>query len=157
MRRNGAFTLVEIAIATLLMVMLLLLALPSLNGVLADGRLRSSLNAFNALVRQAQERSVAERRSYLIVWMKGALALQPEESMKKDDPEQVAVVRLRKDESFRLMLPAALAKDPPAQWIFWASGNCEPAEVTYRGRNGGWTAKYSALTARPEISKYVAR
>ena len=50
--------------------LLVLLAVPSLNGVLADRRLRRSLDSFNNLVRQAQERSVAERRSYLIAWDK---------------------------------------------------------------------------------------
>src|SRR5437763_17010828 len=68
MRRSPAFTLVEIVIAVAIMSTLLLLAVPSLEGVLADRKLRASLDAFNKLVRQAKERSISEHRPYLIVW-----------------------------------------------------------------------------------------
>ena len=68
MRRSRGFTLVEIIIAVAIMSTLLLMAVPSLQGVLADRKLRASLDAFNNLVREAQERSVSEDRAYLIVW-----------------------------------------------------------------------------------------
>ncbi len=157
MRRKAGFTLIEIAIAVAIMVLLLLLALPSLNGVLADRRLRRSLDALNDLVRQAQERSVAERQSYLIVWRRDNIALRPEALDKGKNPSAVAVLKLQKGDFFKLSLPAALEKEPPAEWIFWPSGNCEPAVVTYKGIDGGWTAKYSPLTARPELANYAAR
>ena len=48
-----AFTLLEIVIAISIMMVVLLLAVPSLNGVLADKRLRRSFDGFNGLVRQA--------------------------------------------------------------------------------------------------------
>ena len=56
-------------------------------------------------------------------------------------------------ESLKFAFPAAIEEDPPPEWIFWPSGNCEPAVVSYRGRDGGWTANYSPLTARAEIVK----
>ena len=52
--------------------LLLMLAVPSLSGVIANRRLKQSLDSFNQLVRQAQERSVTERRAYLIVWGKSS-------------------------------------------------------------------------------------
>ena len=61
MQRWLAFTLVEIVLVVFILMLLLLLAVPSLSGLLANNRLRRSLNGFNNLVRQAQERSVAER------------------------------------------------------------------------------------------------
>ncbi|PYK93938.1 MAG: hypothetical protein DME36_07585, partial [Verrucomicrobia bacterium] len=73
-----AFTLIEIVITVFILMLVLLLAVPSLNGVLADKRLRRSLEGFNNLVRQAQERSVAERRAYLIVWRDKEVVLRPE-------------------------------------------------------------------------------
>ena len=155
MRRDDGFTLVEMAIAVLIMVIVLALAVPSINGVLADQRLRRSLDEFNGLVRQAQARSMAERRSYLIVWQDDGLALRPEGLLAGDDPSPVAMLRWRKRESFKLSFPAALAEEPPAEWVFWPSGNCEPAVVKYRGESGGWTARYSALTARPEVTDYA--
>ena len=157
MRRNDGFTLVELAIAIFILVIILMLAIPSLNGVMADRRLRKSLDAFNGIVRQAQERSIAERRPYIIIWREGKIGLRAEGLKPGEDRAPVALLKLTKDESVKFAFPAALMEDPPAEWIFWPSGNCEPAVVTYRGRNGGWTANYSALTARPEIVGYVAR
>jgi len=157
MRGEKGFTLVEIIIAIVIMVLVLSLAVPSLTGVLADRRLRRSLDELNGLVRQAQERSITERRSYLIVWLDQELALRPEVLLKGEDPHPVATVRWQKGDSFKLSFPAAIEERPPAQWIFWSSGNCEPAVVEYRGRDGGWTAKYSALTSRAELVSYAAR
>jgi type II secretion system protein H len=157
MRREKGFTLVEIMIAVVIMLLVLALSVPSLNGVLADRRLRRSLDELNSLVRQAQERSIAERRSYLIVWLDHQLALRPEVLLKGEDPKPVAILRWQKGDSFKLAFPAALEEEPPAEWVFWSSGNCEPAVVNYRGRDGGWTAKYSALTARAELVNYAAR
>ncbi len=78
MQRCRAFTLIEIIIAVAILTVLLLVAVPSLSGVLADRRLRASLDEFNNLVRQAQERSVAEHRAYLIVWGDKDVIAQPE-------------------------------------------------------------------------------
>ena len=157
MRRNSGFTLIELAIAVSIMLIILLLAVPSLDGVMADRRLRRSLDDFNSIVRQAQERSIAERRSYLIVWYDGKVGLRPEGLMKGEEPEPVATLPMARGESVKFAFPAAMMEDPPAEWIFWPSGNCEPAIVTYRGPNGGWTANYSALTARAEVVSYVAK
>ena len=157
MRRNEGFTLIEMAIAVVIMVVIMMLAVPSINGVLADRRLRRSLDEFNGLVRKAQEHSIAERRAYLITWDNGKIGLRPEGLLKGEDPAPVATLKLSRDESFRLSFPAALENGPPSEWIFWPSGNCEPAVVTYRGKDGGWTARYSALTARAELANYVTK
>ena len=86
MRRDKGFTLTELAIAIFVMLIIMMLAVPSLNGVMADRRLRRSLDDFNSIVRQAQERSIAERRSYLIIWHDGKVGLRPEGLMKDEDP-----------------------------------------------------------------------
>jgi prepilin-type N-terminal cleavage/methylation domain-containing protein len=155
-RRNG-FTLIEITIAVVILVVALTIAVPSLTGVLADRGLRRSLDDVNRLVLQAQERSISEHRAYLIVWRNKQFALRPEEFVKGEDRKPVATLRWQKGEAFTLSLPAAIDEEPPSEWIFWPSGNCEPAVVTYRGPNGAWKAKYSALTARPEIANYAVR
>jgi len=157
MQRRDGFTLVELAIAVVIMLVVLLLAVPSLTGVLADKRLRRSLDSVNSLVLQAQERSISERRSYLIVWRDKQFALRPEGFVQGEDRKPVATLGFQKGDSFTLSFPAALEEEPPSEWIFWPSGNCEPAVVTYRGANGSWKAKYSALTARPELISYVVR
>jgi prepilin-type N-terminal cleavage/methylation domain-containing protein len=157
MKREKGFTLIEVMIAVVIMLLVIAVSVPSLNGVLADRRLHRSLDEFNSLVRQAQERSITERRSYLIVWAENQLVLRPEMLLKDDDPKPVATLQWQKGDSFKLAFPAALAEEPPAVWVFWSSGNCEPALVNYRGRDGGWTARYSALTARAELVNYVSR
>ena len=156
MRGCRAFTLIEIAISVFILLLLLGLAVPSLNGVLADRRLHRSYDELSQLVQQAQQHSVVERRPYLIVWHRGNLALQPE-SFAKDEKKAPKAVLDARDNVYTLTLPAALAKKPPPEWIFWPSGNCEPAIVKFKGRNGTWTANFSALTARGTLTQYAAK
>lgn len=156
-RRHDGFTLVELAIAVVILVLLMMLAVPSMNGVLADRRLRRSLDGFNAIVREAQERSRSERRPYLITSYEGKIGLRPEGLGRGEAPEPVVKLKLAKNESLRISFPAALVDDAPPEWVFWPSGNCEPAVVKYQGKDGGWTAEYSALTARAEVVGYVAK
>ena len=137
--------------------LMLALAVPSLTGVLADRRLRQSLDRFNNLVHEAQERSLAEHRAYLIVMAAKSVNLRPEALMKGDDPNPVAQFPIGRAESVKLTLPAALTKNPPTEWIFWPTGTCEPAEVRFTGHDGTWTARYSALTAQPNLTNYAAR
>ena len=157
MQRFRAFTLIEIALSIFILLLLLMLAVPSLTGVISNRRLKQSLDGFNQLVRQAQERSVTERRAYLIVWGKNSVALRPEIFTKGEDEKATAVFRLPKGSWIRVSLPAALSAKPPAEWIFWPSGTCEPAKVQFRGPAGTWTADYSPLTAQPDLTQYAAR
>src|SRR5881392_3640767 len=80
-----AFTLIEIIIAVAILSVILLMAVPSLEGVFTDRKLRASLDGFNNLVRQAQERSVSEHRAYLIVWGDNDVIVQPEAFGKGED------------------------------------------------------------------------
>jgi type II secretory pathway pseudopilin PulG len=156
-QRFRAFTLIEIALSIFILMLLLMLAVPSLSGVIASRRLKQSLDGFNTLVRQAQQRSVMERRPYLIVWSKGHVLLRPEVFGEDEEVKPTAEFRLGKGSVLRLSLTAALAEKHPAEWIFWPSGNCEPAIVQFRGPAGLWTASYSALTAQPEVTQYAAK
>jgi type II secretory pathway pseudopilin PulG len=156
-QRFRAFTLLEISLSIFILLLLLVLAVPSLSGVIANRRLKQSLDSFNQLVRQAQERSVIERRAYLIVWGKNSVLLRPEVFAEGEEEKATAVLRLPKGSWIKVSLPAALLGKPPAEWIFWSSGTCEPARVQFRGPAGTWTADYSPLTAQPELTQYAAR
>lgn len=157
MHRARGFTLIEIAISCFILMILMLLAIPSVQGVLKNRRLQRSLDSMNNLVRQAQEHSVQERRPYLIVWQKDDIILRPEAVDPGENDKPVATVALDKGHAFFLRLPAALEKDPLSQWIFWPSGTCEPANVSFNGPDGSWEVNYAPLTARPEIVRYAAR
>jgi prepilin-type N-terminal cleavage/methylation domain-containing protein len=156
-RRIRAFTLIEIVIAVAIMATLLLLAVPSLEGVIADRKLRASLDGFNKLVREAQERSVAEHRAYLLVWTDKNVSLQPEAFAKDEERTAVATFELERGTALTLTLPAALSSKPAGEWIFWPTGTCEPAIVRFAGRAGTWTANYSPLTGHGELTNYAAK
>lgn len=157
MQRRGGFTLIELTIAVVILMVILMVTVPSVNGVLADRKLRKSLDDVNRLVFQAQERSMTERRNYLIIWRSKQFVLRPEGFVRGEDRKPIATVNFQKGESFTLTFPNAIDEEPPSEWIFWPSGNCEPAVVTYRGPSGSWKAKYSALTARAEMVNYAVR
>jgi type II secretory pathway pseudopilin PulG len=156
-QRFRAFTLIEIALSIFILMLLLMLAVPSLTGVVASRRLKQSLDGFNNLVREAHQRSVTERRPYLIVWGKGGVLLRPEVFAEDEEAKPTAEFRLNKGTLLKLSLPVALVGNHPAEWIFWPSGNCEPATIQFKGPAGLWTANYSPLTAQPEITQYAAR
>jgi prepilin-type N-terminal cleavage/methylation domain-containing protein len=156
-QRSRAFTLLEIVIAVAIMATLLLLAVPSLEGVIADRKLRASLDGFNKLVREAQERSVAEHRTYLLVWTDKNVFVQPEAFAKGEDRQAIARFDLERGTVLTLTLPAALTRKPAGEWIFWPTGTCEPAIVQYAGKAGTWTANYSPLTAHGQLTNYAAR
>ena len=154
---SGAFTLIEIIIAVAIMAVVLSMAVPSLEGVYADRELRASLDGFNKLVRQAQERSVSEHRPYLIVWGDKDVVVQPEAFMKDEEKTPVATFAVAHGSALTLKLPAALRSKPAGEWIFWPTGTCEPAVVEFTGREGTWTANYSPLTGHAELTNYATR
>ena len=157
MQRARGFTLIEIALAIFILLLILVLAVPSFSGVIANRRLKQSLDEFNNLVRQAQMLSVTERRPYLIVWGKNNVMVRPEAFGEDEEAKAKAEFRLSRGGTLKLSLPVALAQKYPAEWIFWPSGTCEPATVRFQGPAGSWTANYLPLTARPEITNYAVR
>ena len=157
MRRQHGFTLVETIIAIFILLLLLSLAVPSLNGVLADKRLHRSLDRFNELVRQAHERSLAEHRAYLMVWNNAFITLQPAAFLKTEEHQPIDTMPITRHEKWRLELPAALSKKAPAEWIFWESGVCEPARIRFASDDGSWTAEYSPLSGLGELITYAVR
>src|SRR5436309_964022 len=102
MQRGKAFTLIEIAISVFILAIIMLIALPSVSGVLADRRLKRSLDALNEIVRRAQERSVQERRPYVLEWQKRAVVLHPEAPRADDPATPVATLELAKGHAYVL-------------------------------------------------------
>src|SRR5436189_133849 len=90
--------------------LLLMLAVPSMTGVAASRRLKQSLDGFNDLVRQAHERSVTERRPYLIVWRKNSVLLRPEVFAEDEEVKPAVEFRLNKGTLLSLSLRAASAR-----------------------------------------------
>ena len=79
---------------------------------MADRRLRRSLDAFNDLVHQAQEKSIADHRSYLLIWTSKDIELWPEFSTDQDPSQPAARLPIARRESYGLGFPFALIKRP---------------------------------------------
>ena len=157
MRHQRGFTLVEIVISIFILLLLVSLAVPSLNGVLAGKRLHRSLDRFNDLVRQAHERSLAEHRAYLIVWNDSFISLQPAAFLKTEEHQPIDTIPITRHDRWSLELPAALMKKVPPEWVFWESGVCEPARIKFASNDGSWTTEYSALSGLGELIAYAPR
>src|SRR2546430_13511820 len=112
MQRCRAFTLIEIIIAVAILTVILLMAVPSFSGVFADRKLRASLDGFNNLVRQAQERSVSEHRAYLIVWGDKDVIVEPEAFAKDEEKKAVAAFALANERELTATLPAVFTSKP---------------------------------------------
>jgi len=153
MKRRAAFTLLEIVVAITIALMILMMAIPSVRGVMAEQALEKSYHQFDELVMRAQTRSVTERRTYALVWGKGEIVLVAMDKMDNDAPVEPEHYAVGEDEEYILERPAAMVKDPPGLWTFWRSGACEPALVTYNGPRGSWTVRYDALSARRTMLK----
>lgn len=147
MSRRAGFTLIEICLALLIGMCLIALAVPSISGMFREQRLRRSFESFDRFVRSAQLKSITERRSYVMVWNKENIELVPVEAAETEpaEPEQFA---FEEDQVFTIERPAALMKKPVAEWIFWKSGTCEPAVISFSGPAGKWAVDYNPLTAR---------
>ena len=111
MQKARGFTLIEIALSIFILLLLLVLAVPSFSGVIANRRLKQSLDEFNNLVRQAQTRSVTERRPYLIVWGKNNVVVRPEAFAEDEEAKAKAEFRPSKGSTLRLSLPVALTEN----------------------------------------------
>ena len=147
MKRRDGFTLLEICLVVAIIVMVALIAVPSVSGVFAEERLRRSYDALDSLVRKAQARSVDERRAYMLAWKKDAIELIPLEVRDGEEAPETERLQVGENEAYAIERPAALMKNPPPTWTFWRSGVCEPAIISYKGPNGTWKVKYDALTA----------
>src|SRR6266576_7277051 len=110
MQRARGYTLIEIALAIFILLLILVLAVPSFSGVIANRRLKQSLDDFNDLVRQAQTLSVTERRPYLIVWSKNNVMVRPEAFAEDEEAKAKAEFRPIRGSTLRLSLPSALAE-----------------------------------------------
>ncbi len=152
MSRQPGFTLLELCLAIAISVIIFSAALPSLGGLLNERRLKHSFETFDALADEARQLSMSRREAYLLIWERSAIALR-----QKDSAAEVSHLDFTGNEKYDLALPAALTPNPPRQWVFWPTGTCEPAEVSYSGDAGRWSASYDPLTGRGTLTLHENR
>lgn len=149
---RAGFTLLEVCLAIFIAMLILTLAVPSIQGVLQEAKLRRDFDEIDSLARDAQTRSVTERRAFVLAWEKDGIALRPQEPRTKEEADGLARVIFREKENISLQLTSALVKNPPSIWTFWPTGTCEPVTLAGEGSDGKWTAAYDPLTARAVFS-----
>jgi prepilin-type N-terminal cleavage/methylation domain-containing protein len=155
--RPRAFTLIEIAVAIALALLILALAIPALDGMFAAGRLQRSMEAFDSFVSKARDRSMAQGRVYVLAWDNKRIRMTADGPQREDLDSIIQVFTPGDGESYSLLLPSAIDKDPAPEWTFWPTGTCEPATIQYKGPAGTWELRYSALSARPTIRSFLAK
>jgi type II secretory pathway pseudopilin PulG len=148
MRRCSGFTLIEICLAVLIGLLLVTLMVPSVAGLFAEQKLKSSFEEFDKFVRTAQMRSVSERRDYVMVFEEDGITLEPADPTEEDAANETERFIVPENADITLERPVALQKNPPMEWPFWRSGTCEPVVVSYAGDAGTWVMKYDPLTVR---------
>jgi prepilin-type N-terminal cleavage/methylation domain-containing protein len=156
-RPRAGFTLLELMIAISIAALIIMVAVPSVEGIVAERKLTESFEKFDALTRKAMLNSVQQQRTWVIVWGKNSVSVQPDAPLPEERANDGEGVRedlvFGEDEHYKLEKPASLlsAKETPAEWTFWRSGTCEPVFVVYEGPAGKWRAQYSPLTGYGEI------
>ena len=148
MHRRAGFTLLELCVAIVIVMMVLGVAVPNVRSAMAEARMKKSFEEFDDFVRKAQMRSVAERMTVVLVWGKEGIDLGPERATQEGEEPRIEHFPFGEGRTYVLARPASLAKDPPPEWPFWRSGTCEPVVVSFEGREGRWTVRYDALTAQ---------
>ena len=124
------------------------IAVPSVRGVMQEQELRESFDRFDGLARKAQARAIFERRAYALIWEKDGIVMEPYAPTEEDRQTESERLEFTGDETIEIERPAALAKKPSAEWVFWRSGVCEPAIIHYEGAKGTWKVEYNPLSGR---------
>lgn len=155
--KNAAFTLIEIIVSIALLLLLLVLAVPTVDGIFASGRLQKTLDQFDNFVTEVRDLAVTENRTIVIVWRKKEIVALPDGRTDDPDVEPLKTFTPGDDQVYQFAPTASMEKNPAAEWTFWPNGTCEPAEVGFAGGQGTWRVGYAALGARREILTFITK
>ena len=157
MPSRAGFTLFELCLAVLIGLLILTMLIPSVSGMFGGQKLQKTFEEFDAFVRDAQKKSVSERRDYVMVFEEGGISLEPLEPEDEDADIEVPHLAMAEGADIVIARPVALQKNPPMEWHFWKSGVCEPVVASYTGPLGTWTVEYNPLTARGTVLEQNTR
>ena len=139
--RHAAFTLLEICLTLVIGLVLIMLAVPSVSGLLAEQRLHETWDRFEQLANSARLHSIKEQKTCRLVWDGHRITLNA-------DKGELDSLPMADDESYEIIRTAALINSPPTEWTFWPNGTCEPVIIRYHGRSGRWQVRFDALSPR---------
>lgn len=142
--RRAAFTLLEICLTLVIGMTLIMLAVPSVAGLMADQRLHETWDRFEQLVNTARLESIRTQQPYRLVWQSHRIVLEAV-NPKAGEGGEISSLPMADDEGYELKRTAALITPAPEVWTFWPNGVCEPVVVHYHGRSGRWQVRFDAL------------
>jgi Tfp pilus assembly protein PilE len=149
MNKASAFTLLELCLAIFIAVIIMLAAVPSIEGVVQEARAKRLFTKFDDMAKEAGNRAVKERRPYVLEWDDDGVTMHPLAPQDSDTGDQTMRVDFGKRAAPALILPASLMKNPPRVWTFWPTGTCEPATIICKVEDSPFTATYDPLTEQP--------
>ena len=135
---------------------MLLLAIPSVSGLLADQRLHESYERFEKFESAARLQSLRDQKPVFLAWDKHGISLCTTYRDRQGAPEVVDRMEVPENEVFTVTRPAALLEKPAAEWTFWPNGTCEPEIISYQGPAGRWQVSFDPLTAHGTFVKSEA-
>lgn len=151
MSRRHGFTLLELMLVVMIGSLMMMVAVPSVGAFLREQKLKESFEDFDAFTRKAQSRAVNESGTFVMIWDKEGISLQPLDPVAADKAGGPERFSFSEGNRWTLQRPAALVKKPVWEWPFWRSGACEPVIVSFESPAGSWTAEYNGLTGRGKI------
>lgn len=155
-RPAPGFTLLEIMLAVAIGAIIMVLAVPSISGLMEEQRAERSFHAFDDLVGAAQRRAIDTRAPVRLLLTRDSIVMEGDSVDAAAAEESVepatSSIPIAKGEEYIFRFPSALVPDTEAVWTFWPTGACEPAVVEYAGPDSKWSATYDALTAQADFS-----
>jgi prepilin-type N-terminal cleavage/methylation domain-containing protein len=149
--RHG-FTLLELMLVVMIGSLIMVLAVPSVAGLMREQQLKKTFEEFDDFARKAQAKAVAGRGTVVLVWEKEGINLVGLDKSSTEEPVTPETFAFSEGAVWTLQRPAALVKKPVWEWPFWRSGACEPVIVSYESSAGTWSAEYNGLTGRGKIT-----
>lgn len=167
-RRGFAFTLIEAALAVLIVTLVIGIGLPFATGLSRERLLREPARELQTLALTARRRAVTTQRPVEILledrgWLlRDALTQEEIELSATDEPEEktpITSFELPKDVSYviRRWDETKFSARAEARWRFLPTGLCEPVTVRLVRDEDFIEFTFNPLTAQPEDESFAFR
>lgn len=155
---KGGFTLIELMVVVVLLVTMMLLAIPSIDGLFQEQALQARLDDAHRLVQRARWQAIEQRAPVRLMLDEKSLRISAPlnaEEASEAASLQFGAGQFPLNEGDKLSLEKPFAPQPSdSSWTFWPSGNCEPVILRYQGPEGSWTVRYDPLSAEYQLLSF---
>ena len=167
-KQAGAFTLIEIALAMFIVVLVIGIGLPFAMGIGHEGLLRDPARELRQMALTARRRAVTQQRTVEILLENDRYVLRDailadSTSKAQIEPEtkaeDVAEYTLPRDVSYTIKRwdETKFARKADASWRFLPTGLCEPITVHFTRDQDFLEFSFNPLTAQTEDESFAFR